>query len=64
MLDNSAPGFSTNNPFYTKQLAKDLLVNVYKNGEWVTYKEIEFINSINIQTTMKKTLLANLSNTS
>jgi len=62
VLDNSVPGFSTNNPFYSKQLAKDLLVNVYQNGRWVTYKEFKFMNVINTQTSMKKTLLANLSN--
>jgi len=64
MLDNSVPGFSTNNPFYSKQLSKDLLVNVYQNGRWVTYKEFEFINVINTQTSIKKTLLANLTNIS
>ncbi|XP_022162608.1 fatty acid synthase-like [Myzus persicae] len=64
LLDNSVPGFSTSNPFYSKQVAKDLLINVYQNGRWVTYKEIKFINVINTQTSMKKTLLANLSNTS
>jgi len=64
MLDNSAPGFSTSNPFYSKQIAKDLLVNVYQNGRWVTYTEIKFINVINTQKSMKKTLLANLSNIS
>lgn len=64
LLDNSTPSFNTKSPFYSKQLAKDLLVNVYTNGEWVTFKEIEFINTINTQTSLKKTLLANLSNTS
>lgn len=64
MFDYSAPSFSTNNPFYSKQLAKGLLVNVYQNGEWVTYKEMEFISAVNTQTSMKKTILANLSNTS
>lgn len=64
MLDNSAPGFSTRNSFYSKQISKDLLVNVYQNSRWVTYNEIKFINVINTQKSMKKTLLANLSNTS
>lgn len=64
MLDSSAPTFSTNNPFYSKQIAKHLLVNVYRNGEWVTYKEIEFINNINVQTSVKKKILVDLSNIS
>ncbi|XP_025423656.1 fatty acid synthase-like [Sipha flava] len=64
ILENSAPEFNIKNSFYSKQIAKDLLVNVYENGEWFTYQEIELINSITTKTTMKKTLLANLSNTS
>ncbi|XP_025202615.1 fatty acid synthase-like [Melanaphis sacchari] len=64
VLDNSAPGFSTSNPFYSKQLAKDLLVNVYQNSRWVTYKEFKFTNVINTKTSIRKTLLTNLSNIS
>jgi len=64
IFDNTAPDFSINNPFYTKQLAKDLLVNVYTNGKWVTYKEKEFINIINTRSSTRKTLLTNMSNES
>jgi len=39
-LDSNAPDFETNRSFYTTQLSKDLLINIYKNGDWGYYKKI------------------------
>jgi len=40
VLDSNAPDFSSNQAFYTNQLSKDLIVNIYKNGGWGSYKRI------------------------
>ncbi|VVC29215.1 Hypothetical protein CINCED_3A015604 [Cinara cedri] len=64
VLDDSAPTFRISDPFYSEQIAKDLLVNVYENGQWFTYKEIEFINYKDSQTPMNKIFLADFSNMS
>jgi len=39
-LDSNAPDFDSNQTFYTNQLSKDLIVNIYKNGGWGSYKKI------------------------
>jgi len=39
-LDSNAPDFNSNQTFYTNQLSKDLIVNIYKNGGWGSYKRI------------------------
>jgi len=39
-LDSNAPDFESNKTFYTTQLSKDLLVNIYKKGDWGYYKRI------------------------
>lgn len=38
--DSSAPNFATTNEFYTKQIEKDLALNVFKNGSWGTYRHL------------------------
>jgi len=40
ILDLNAPDFESNPSFYTDQLSKDLIVNIYKNGGWGSYKRI------------------------
>ncbi|CAH1725990.1 unnamed protein product [Aphis gossypii] len=40
ILDSNAPDFNSNQSFYTNQLSKDLIVNIYKNGGWGSYKRI------------------------
>jgi len=37
-LDSNAPDFNSNQTFYADQLSKDLIVNIYKNGGWGSYK--------------------------
>jgi len=36
----NAPDFDSHQSFYTDQLSKDLMVNIYKNGGWGSYKKI------------------------
>ncbi|KAF0755952.1 fatty acid synthase-like isoform X1 [Aphis craccivora] len=38
ILDSNAPDFNSNQTFYANQLSKDLIVNIYKNGGWGSYK--------------------------
>uniref|UniRef100_A0A2H8TDM0 Fatty acid synthase n=1 Tax=Melanaphis sacchari TaxID=742174 RepID=A0A2H8TDM0_9HEMI len=40
ILDSNAPDFDSNHTFYTNQLLKDFMVNIYKNGGWGYYKRI------------------------
>ena len=48
IVDKSAPKFSIDHPFYKTQLAKELAVNVYKNGQWGSYRHmpLEFNDSV------------------
>ncbi|XP_016657076.1 fatty acid synthase isoform X4 [Acyrthosiphon pisum] len=41
ILDTNAPNFESNKSFYAHQLSKDLLVNIYNNGDWGFYKSID-----------------------
>lgn len=55
-LDKSGPEFDVTNAFYTKQLDKNLFVNIYKNGEWGTIvrnivENVSFNNSIDYGST-------------
>ncbi|KAL7024413.1 hypothetical protein ACKWTF_013028 [Chironomus riparius] len=36
--DESAPPFNIGNPFYKSQLDKDFAINVYRNGQWGSFK--------------------------
>uniref|UniRef100_A0A8D8UL46 Fatty acid synthase n=1 Tax=Cacopsylla melanoneura TaxID=428564 RepID=A0A8D8UL46_9HEMI len=38
ILDKAAPPFDLENPFYKNQIEKDLAVNIYKNGQWGSYR--------------------------
>lgn len=40
ILDINAPEFESNKSFYATQLSKNLLVNIYNNGDWGYYKKI------------------------
>jgi len=39
-LDKCAPSFSLDEPLYKKQLNKDLVLNVYKNKVWGSYRHL------------------------
>ncbi|XP_066991506.2 fatty acid synthase [Anabrus simplex] len=39
--DKNAPAFSLKHPLYAAQLKKDLVMNVYRGGEWGTYRHIK-----------------------
>lgn len=39
-MDKSAPDFSLDNPLYKTQLNKDLILNVYKNKVWGSYRHL------------------------
>jgi len=41
ILDSNAPDFDSHQSFYTHQLSKDLLINIYNNGDWGYYKRID-----------------------
>lgn len=38
--DTRAPKFDAQSPFYSKQLEKNIAVNVYKDGQWGTYRHL------------------------
>ncbi|CAG2054468.1 unnamed protein product [Timema podura] len=42
ILDPKAPPFSLEEPLYSDQLKKDLVANVYKNGEWGSFRHLAF----------------------
>jgi len=44
ILDSNAPDFDSHQSFYTNQLSIDLIVNIYKNGGWGSYKKIALQN--------------------
>ncbi|KAI8043079.1 hypothetical protein M5D96_004405 [Drosophila gunungcola] len=41
ILDEGLPPFSLEEPFYADQLAKDLVINVYRNGSWGSYRHLK-----------------------
>ncbi|CAH1394198.1 unnamed protein product, partial [Nezara viridula] len=41
LLDNAIPEFQLENTFYKEQLAKDLAINIVKNGKWGTYRHLK-----------------------
>ncbi|KAK7602868.1 hypothetical protein V9T40_006842 [Parthenolecanium corni] len=41
IMDDNAPQFSIDNPVYKKQIAQDLPVAVYKDGQWGSYLHLE-----------------------
>ncbi|KAJ4448693.1 hypothetical protein ANN_00083 [Periplaneta americana] len=43
--DASAPPFDLNLPLYEQQLRKDLLVNIYTNGRWGSYRHLPLVAS-------------------
>ena len=40
ILDSSAPPFDIDVPLYRQQLNKDLVMNVYSNGQWGSYRHL------------------------
>ncbi|XP_076267679.1 fatty acid synthase-like [Rhynchophorus ferrugineus] len=47
--DTSAPPFDTHLPFYQIQLKKQLPLNVYKNGQWGTYRHLLFEGNMEVE---------------
>lgn len=39
-INDKAPPFDLSDPFYRKQIDKNLAINVWKNGKWGTYRHI------------------------
>lgn len=46
IADESAPQFDLDHPMYAEQLSLDLAVNVYKNGQWGSYRHIALSESV------------------
>lgn len=44
--DSSAPPFNKNLDFYKSQLNLDLVVNIYENGNWGSYRHVKLINQL------------------
>lgn len=40
ILDPKAPKFDPDHPFYETQLDKDIAINIYKDGQWGTYRHL------------------------
>ena len=47
ILDETAPDFDPTLPFYKQQLNKGLAVNIYRRGEWGSYRHIKLENEAN-----------------
>lgn len=43
--DVSAPKFNLNDPFYKSQLDKGLIMNIYKDNQWGSYRHLELTES-------------------
>ncbi|KAH8412789.1 hypothetical protein KR009_005739 [Drosophila setifemur] len=41
ILDEGLPHFSLEEPFFADQLAKDVAINVYRNGSWGSYRHLK-----------------------
>lgn len=50
VLENINEKFDFNNKFYRYQIDKDLLVNVFKNGNWGAYKHLKLDNQNEVET--------------
>jgi fatty acid synthase len=50
ILDTSAPPFDLNLPLYWKQLNKDLVMNIYSDGRWGSYRHLPLDNSATVTT--------------
>nr|WIW72532.1 fatty acid synthase [Kerria lacca] len=50
IMDENAPTFSIQHPLYKAQYAKDLALNVYKNGVWGSYRHLILENVDNVST--------------
>ncbi|XP_065212309.1 fatty acid synthase-like [Planococcus citri] len=48
ILDDDAPKFAIDNPIYQNQIAQDLPVSIFKEGQWGTYRNLkcEIDNSV------------------
>ncbi|KAG4069737.1 hypothetical protein HA402_003178 [Bradysia odoriphaga] len=44
--DDNAPPFSLDDPFYKEQLKLGLAINVFKNGQWGSYRHLELMQKI------------------
>lgn len=49
LLDGNK-SFDANDPFISEQLKKNLALNIYKNGQWGTYRHIQIENTVEVKT--------------
>ena len=47
-MDTSAPTFDLNLPLYRQQLNKDLVMNVYIDGKWGSYRHLPLDSCANV----------------
>jgi len=47
-VDTSAPTFDLNLPLYRQQLNKDLVMNVYIDGKWGSYRHLPLDSCANV----------------
>lgn len=40
IFDENAPVFDPNHPLYATQIKRNMSVNIYKNGQWGTYRHL------------------------
>lgn len=50
IIDPKAPAFSLDDPFYIKQIEKDLSINVYKDGTWGSYRHLLLDSNMDVDT--------------
>jgi hypothetical protein len=50
ILDTSAPPFDANLPLYSQQLNKDLVMNVYNDRQWGSYRHLPLDSSATVTT--------------
>lgn len=55
ILDSNAPDIETNKSFYTNELSKNLILNIYNNGGWGYYKRV-FIEDLKDKTAQNQVL--------
>lgn len=49
ILDKNVKPFSVDDPIFKQQLDKDLVTNVFKNGQWGSYRHLELFNNMSDQ---------------
>lgn len=55
ILDPNAPKIETNKSFYTNELSKNLILNIFNNGGWGYYKRV-FVEDLKNKITQNQVL--------